>query len=184
MIVVLDSNVSSERIEEILSEMRALGLQGELMNDLAKPLIHVVDGPGRVARKLLRREGVQALIPTSGPRNRSRGRYFSPYHTLNWATAVLVVIGIVVALSGFLPPGLGEEIDRNHPAPIAVPWFLRAPAFLLRYGWPGSLALVVIFALVFFLPRIDRTSGTGAGRVPLLLVGLLVLAAYLALAVA
>lgn len=181
MIVVLDSNVSSERIEEILSEMRALGLEGELMSDLAKPLIHVVDGPGRVARKLLGREGVQALIPTSGPRNRSRGRYFFPYHTLNWGTAVLVVIGIVVVLSGFLPPGLGEEVDRNHPAPIAVPWFLRAPAFLLRYGWPGSLALVVIFAVVFSLPRIDRTSGTG--RVPLLLVGLLVLAVYLALAV-
>ena len=30
MIVVLDSNVTRERIEEILSEMRALGLEGEL----------------------------------------------------------------------------------------------------------------------------------------------------------
>ncbi len=183
MILVLDKAAEKQGIAKVLEELHALGLEGRLLESGDKPLIHVTRGQTKRARKLLGMEAVQAIVPTSGPRIRRHGRRFYPYHFIGWSAAALVLSGVLVFLSGQWPPGLGETVDSlaaPQAAEAALPWFLRAPVEIVErmgaLGWSiVGLGLVVLFAL----PWIDRSRGTGlARRWPFLILGLALAAAY------
>lgn len=186
MIVVLDQSATEDQVAEVFAELHRLGLEGRLLESGEKPVVHVTRGHTKRARKLLSLAAVQALVPTSGPRIRRHGRRFYPYHFLGWCAGALVLSGVLVLLSGQLPPGLGEPVsslvqDSGTDAPL--PWFLRAPmAVLERLGALGWLALLALLLALFALPWIDRTRGEGlARRLPFLVVGLAAAAGWLLL---
>lgn len=175
MIVVLARGTTSEQAADVLAELESAGLRGRVIEGFDNPLIHLTEGPTRAARSVLGREVVEGLVPTSGPRIRSQGRRFYPYHFINWSSAALVLLGVLVVLAGFFPPGVGAEIDVQHPAQVDVPWYLRAPVAMVRgfpdgLAWFGGLLLLGLAAAALLLPWIDRRGlGGRAGRLALAL---------------
>jgi len=184
MIVVLKGGSSDEQVAEVMRALEALGMTARILGQDGKPLIHVISGPTRRARRLLTMDRVQALVPTSGPRIREHGRRFYPYHFVGWCAGFLLLIGALVFLAGQLPPGLGEVVNVNAPPDHLVPpWYLRLPAGFLKgfparysaFAWPTLLGVGLLF---FLLPLLDRTRGRGLkARVALVLPGLLVILA-------
>ena len=163
MIVVLMRGTTVAQKQSILEELGRLGLRGRELDVLDKPLIHIVGGSARRARRLLRLERVEALVPTSGPRVRRVGRRLYPFHVINWCTAGLLLLGVLVVLAGYRPPGLGSTIDLvSPPSEIGVPWYMRGvQAFVALFprslAWLGWLAAATVAATVLLLPRLERT---------------------------
>lgn len=159
MIIVLESGTNEAQKTEILAELEKRGLRGRVLEGPVRPVIHVIEGSTRQARKLLGLERVEALVATSGPRIRREGRRFYPYHFIGWCAAGLILLGILVTLAGFLPPGLGAELDPRAPRPdLVAPWFLCAPVALLRFlpGMLGWVVLAAAFVLLLCVPLLDR----------------------------
>lgn len=175
MIVVLESGTSEEGQRAVLDALARHGLRGNVLDARHRPLIHVVGGPTRLARKVRGMEGVEALVATSGPRIRRQGRRFYPYHMIGWSAAALLLLGVLVALAGFLPPGLGADPDPRAATAFVAPWFLRAPLALLRL-FPGSLrplgwlALGALALALLCLPGLDRARVARPRPAPLRIV--------------
>lgn len=185
MIVVLRSGASEAEIGEVLKEIERRGMSGRVVHGGGKPLIHLVSGSTRRARRLLRLELVEGLVATSGPRVRRQGRRFYPYYFVHLSAGFVVLLGVLVLLAGQFPSGIGAPIDAQHPpSEIPEPWYARAPIALVALlpsarAWLGWLAVYLIAAAAFFLPFLDRRSGTSRGRWPVLLAGGLVAALWL-----
>lgn len=185
MIIVLERGTTEEQAKEIQDVLESYGLQGRYLATNEKPLIHVHQGPTRFARHALVMEYVEGLVPTSGPRVRREGRRFYPYHFLNWSAATLLLMGLLVVLAGFFPPGLGTALDiRQAPATTATSWYVRALDRLeaLLPPWLLGLLLAALFLGLLLLPLLDRSEGRGlrtrwpaAVAVGALFVGVLVL---------
>ncbi len=128
MILVLKPGIEKQEVDEVLRELELRGIEGRVLLCGPKPLVHLVSGPTRRARGLLKLEQVEALVPTSGPRVRRSGRRFYPYHFVHLSAACLLFAGVLVLLAGNFPPGLGDAIDQQHPpAELGYPWYVRAP---------------------------------------------------------
>lgn len=185
MILVLERGATPEQAEVVLQELERLGLKGRRIGAEDKPLIHVIEGRSRRASVLQNMDAVVGLVPTPGPRIRTRGRYFFPYHTINWFSLLLVIMGVLIVLAGFQPPGVGADIDRLAGPPVTtMVWYLRAPHALLLHGWIGALVLLSSCVLLFFLPRLDRsTDEKVSSRIVVVLAGLLLLACWLFLSI-
>ncbi len=171
MIVVLRPNVSEPEIAEVIDELGRRGCTARAVKSDGRSVVHIVSGSTRAARRLLRLEQVEAIVPTSGPRVRRVGRRFYPYHFVNWSAFGVAALGLLVFLAGQFPPGLGVDVDYRHP-PSAVdqPWYLRAPSAFIEL-FPESLSwlawtLIVIAPLgLLFLPIFDRSkSDAKSGR--------------------
>lgn len=190
MIVLLEPGASREVRARVLARLQALGLAGVELELGARCLIHVTHGHTRRARHLLGEPGVQALVPTSGPRVRRAGRRFYPFHSLCSGASGLVLLGALVLLAGFFPPGVAGVLAPGETAPAPHwPWYLAPARGLLRWvpdgpAWLGPSLLVALLALLLSVPLFDRSRGTGLrARAPALAAGLLVLAACIALGV-
>jgi hypothetical protein len=159
MIIVLKRGTEAEQVAEVVKEARRRGLEVHALTAGDKPVLHVVSGNTRRARKLLKLERVQALVPTSGPRVRRQGRRFFPYHFLNWSSAALMLLATLVLLAGQFPPGLGATPDSRAPVgALELPWYAASVARFLG-GLPGWASAVVLLAVPLFLlalPTIDR----------------------------
>lgn len=178
MIVVLRVGASEPEIHEVVDELARRGLVSRRFEAGGRQLLHIVSGPTRRARPLVKLDQVEAIVPTSGPRVRREGRRFYPYHFVNWSAFGVVLLGALVFLAGTFPPGIGREIDpRAAPAVLETPWYLHAPLSFVGL-FPPSLAwlawaLLALGALfVFALPFIDRSTGPKA-RVFRVIVGVL-----------
>lgn len=162
MIVVLQAGTTRDEREALAAELRGLGLEVRALEAGGKPLLHVVSGPTRRARRILRRERVEALVPTSGPRIRRSGNRIYPYYLVIWSGAGVLLFGIVVFLAGLFTPGSGPPVDVEHPPEtLSWPWYLRGlRAFLLLFPperrWLGWLALSVAGTCFALLPVLDR----------------------------
>lgn len=173
MIVVLRPGSTEEEIAEVLRLLERRGIEGRVVQTSEKPLVHLVSGPTRRARRLLKLEQVEAIVPTSGPRLREQGRRFYPYYFIHLSALCLVLLALLVLLAGHHPPGLGDEIDTQHaPAALSYPWYVRAPmAFVALFpasaAWLGWLCLYALAAAFFFLPLVDRSSAPARARWPL-----------------
>jgi len=184
MIIVLERGTTEAEMSDVMRRLEDLGLRGRVLDNLRKPVIHIIDGPALRARKLLPLERVEAVLRTSGPRIRREGRGFYPYHFINWSTAGLIVTGLLVLMAGFVPPGVGGEIDPHAPPEhLAAPWYLRAPFAFVRVfpqPWIGWLVLASLFAALFCLPLLDRSRGEGVrARMPVILIGIVVASAWI-----
>lgn len=185
MIVVLRVGASEPEIHEVVAELARRGLVSRRFESNGRHLLHIVSGPTRRARPLVKLDQVEAIVPTSGPRVRREGRRFYPYHFVNWSGFGVAMLGVLVFLAGTFPPGIGAEIDpRSAPSELASPWYVRVPLGFVGL-FPDSLTWLgwSLFALgslfVFGLPFVDRTSGTSA-RVFRIAVGVLLVAFLLA----
>lgn len=164
MILILEPGLSEEGRRAVLSALEGLGLRGNILNADVRPVVHVVAGPTRLARKLRRLEGVEAIVATSGPRVRRQGRRFYPYHFIGWCASGLLLLGALVALAGFLPPGLGADFDPRSQPQLGTPWFLRAPVAVLRLlpGTPGWIVLLALIGVLWWAPLLDRAASARA----------------------
>jgi hypothetical protein len=159
VIVVLERGSSEAQVAAVVAELERRGLSVRVVNGSEKPLIHVLEGPTRSVRAVLKMEAVQGLIPTSGPRVRREGRRFYPYHFIGWSAAALIALGVLVVLAGFFPPGLGAEVDViAPPSESTFPWYLRLPASGLARlpGWLATLLVAGLAGLALLLPILDR----------------------------
>ncbi len=181
MIVVLRPGTSQAEIDEVLALVERRGMTARVVHGGGKPLVHLLSGSTRRARKLLKLEQVEAVVPTSGPRVRAQGRRFYPYYVLHLSAASMLVLGALVLLAGHLPPGLGDEIDPRHaPDDLVYPWFVRAPiAFVALFpasaAWLGWLCLYALLLAVFLLPWLDRSRTGERSRWPLVAAALFAL---------
>jgi quinol-cytochrome oxidoreductase complex cytochrome b subunit len=188
VILVLDRGTTPEEVEAVLADLRARGVRANVLGGAEAPLIHLAAGRAGDLRRLRRRhERVQALVSTSGPRIRRKGRRFYPYHFLNWCAGGLLLVGALVLLAGHFPVGVGADLDPHRPAADApTPWYLRAPAAVIAL-LPGGLGWVVLAAValaVVLLPMLDRSEGTRtASRSMVILAGVVLAAAYVLLTI-
>lgn len=163
MIVVLKAGSSREEIDEVLQALERRGIGTRTVESDGRPIVHLVSGSTRRARKVLALDQVEAIVATSGPRIREQGRRFYPYYVIHLSAVGLLVLGGLVLLAGHLPPGLGDEIDvRRAPAQLEYPWYVRAPmAFVSLFppsaAWLGWLCLYALALAVFLLPFLDRS---------------------------
>lgn len=183
MIVLLRRGSTEEEVLEVEREMERRGLSGGRITLGGQPALHVISGPTRRARRLLRLEQVDGLVPTSGPRLRAQGRRFYPYHVVVLGAACVLLFGALVMLAGFLPSGMGGAIDpRAAPAHIADPWYARATLeFVALFppdsAWLAWLVLIAAGAAVLFLPVIDR-GGRERGRAGIVAAGIVLALAW------
>jgi len=167
MIVVLGPGTSDARRDEIVRELEGYGLGIRPLTGGGRTLLHVTSGPSRRARRVQRLDGVEALVPTSGPRLRRTGHRIYPYHFLHWCAAGIAILGLMVLWAGLFPPGPTSPIEPERPpADLAWPWYLRAPravltAFPPGLGWIGAGVLAAGALALLSLPWWDRTSGEG-----------------------
>jgi DAHP synthetase family protein len=161
MIIVLKHGTEAGDVAEVAAEAERAGLTCRVLTASDRPVLHVVRGETRRARRLLANEHVQALVATSGPRVRHEGRRFFPYHVLNWCSATLLLLAAIVLLAGQLPPGLGPAPDPRAPSPpLVLPWWIAwaARAFAGRPAWLAPLLFAGAFLLLLLLPTLDRLA--------------------------
>jgi len=183
MIVLLREGASPEDLQQVLDVLHELGLEGTGLPAGGRLSVHVRTRPAWSARRLRELPQVAALLSCRSPRAAREGIPFFPYHFISWTVLLLMVLSGLTLLAGFFPPGLGHPGDplAIPPGPGTVAWYFRPiTSFLDLFpeGWQslGSVLLLLIFALFFFLPSLDRTRGPALRqRLPIVLVGLLIL---------
>lgn len=163
MILVLRPGSTPEEVSEVLRELEARGCKGQALATGAGPVVHVVAGRTRRARRLKVLEQVVEIVPTSGPRVRREGWRFFPYHFVNWSAFGIALLGVLVFLAGLLPTGIGEPVDYSQPPEsLSQPWYLRVPlAFLHLFPpslfWLGWLLFGLLALALLLLPLLDRS---------------------------
>lgn len=164
MILVLDPSATAEQTAEVLEELARRGCSGQVLQTASGPVVHVTGGRARRARRLRALDQVLEIVPTSGPRVRREGWRFYPYHFVNWSAFGVVLLGLLVLLAGWLPTGIGDEVDYRHPAEsVSQPWYLRVPLafaglFPAALAWLGWLLLAALCLAFFLLPLLDRSG--------------------------
>jgi hypothetical protein len=173
VIVVLERGTRDEQVAEIVAELERRGLEVRAIRAGGKPALHVVGGDSARAHKALAFDEVEGLVATSGPRIRSAGQRFFPYHFVQWSAVGIVLLAVLTLLAGHYPPGLGAPIDvQRPPAQSVQPWYLRAPtAFVELFppslAWLGWLVVLALIGVVLLVPRFDRGTAPGLrGRWP------------------
>jgi quinol-cytochrome oxidoreductase complex cytochrome b subunit len=187
VIVVLERGATEAQVGQAVVMLEGRGLGVRVVHADGRPLIHVVSGDSRRARRALALEGVEALVPTSGPRVRKTGRRFWPFHFIRWSAVALVLISFLVLLAGQFPAGLGAPISAHQPpSEVSQPWYLRAPLrfvelFPAGLAWVAGLVLLALALLAFFLPHLDRSrSAALSDRLPAVGIGLLLVVLWIA----
>jgi quinol-cytochrome oxidoreductase complex cytochrome b subunit len=179
MIIVLERGAPPEQIQAVVDALQRRGLELRRLDHEGRALLHVVSGAPARARKVRRMEGVEALVPTSGPRYRREGQHFYPHHVIRWSALAMVLLGLLTFLAGQWPPGIGAPIDVQAPPPHpVVPWYARAPlAFVALFPahltWLGWLVFACLVFAFVFAPKLDR----GRARPLWVAAGVLALAA-------
>jgi quinol-cytochrome oxidoreductase complex cytochrome b subunit len=113
-------------------------------------------------------------VPPSVERSGARGRLrFFPDFLLRDMVGWLVAVGLLAALSAFLPWELGKKADPFAPAPSGIrpEWYFLWMFQALKYlpaeivGVPGETLGVLFFGLlavaILVLPLLDREAGKG-----------------------
>lgn len=163
MIVVLKPGTDHEEVEEVVAVLAKKGIETRVVSAGGKPVVHLLSGSTRGARRLLKLDQVEAIVPTSGPRLRAKGRPFYPYYVVHLAATAVLVLGALIVLAGHFPPGLGDVIDPHRaPEALEYPWYVRAPlSFVALFppdlAWLAWLCLYAMVFGVFLLPVLDRS---------------------------
>jgi quinol-cytochrome oxidoreductase complex cytochrome b subunit len=160
MLLELETDSTEEQADEILGRLQKMGYEGRLLRDGSRLLVHIVDQYGGSSRAIRGIPGVAAARRT--PRSL---RPFYPYHVINWSIISLGLLTVLVLLAGWLPPGLGPNVDLQAPPPgLGPPWYFRGlDQFLLFF--PEALAPLAVLAatlfwvVLFALPWLDRSAG-------------------------
>jgi len=181
VIVVLQPGSTDSQVRAVVAAVEGAGGRARPMRASGKPVVHVL-APGRLRPRRLRRlPGVQEVVPISPPSALAAPRAWFPYHFLGHLALGLLILGGLVFLAGFWPPGLGRA--PGETLVWVPPWYLRAlenGRTLLGGGGLGTTALVVMAVAIICLPELDRTrSASWRHRWPVLLLGFLFFLGFL-----
>lgn len=174
MIVLIRHDADPRAVEDFLDAVRARGLKVVPLEDRRGRAFDVV-GPGTDALFEMRDSpavaGILARRLPPGP-----GEPLWPHGVLRLAIGALLLLAILVLLSAFFPPGLGDRADLEAPPPprSSVEWYLRPVAALLDLApapFPGILVLALWLAFLLW-PFLDRApAGSARARLVVRVVG-------------
>jgi hypothetical protein len=170
MILVLRKGASDAQAEALLRRLEQAGQRGRLLHGSGRLLIHVVSGASELPEDLFHAAALETVLQPGGGRPGHLARPFYPYHFINWCIAGLGLLCLLALLAAFLPPGLGLPVELEHPpATIAPPWFFRGlEQFLGLFppglSWLAAALAVLVWAVLFLLPALDRFKPGSAGR--------------------
>lgn len=185
MIVLLSPGLGQAQAAAVLARAAELGLELVPL-DAGKGRAFEVVGPRRGEALGLR--GVPGVAEILTRRTAlTGGEPLWPHLALRVGALTLGLLGLLVLLAAFFPPGLGEAAGGEPAVGAPVEWFLRLPALLVGFDSLGAAFLAPLFWLLLaawpFLDRLDPQSAAGkalcAGRW-LVAVGLLLTVAWLA----
>ena len=168
MIILLRHDVTPAQVKDLNERIRALGLETVPHDDAKGQAIEVLgDERGRVLA-LGGRPGVEEILTRRLPL--AGGEPLWPHFALRLGILTIAVLVVVLLLSAFLPPSLGDSASTPLARRPSVEWYLRAPTAVLE-AFPASMrwlggTLVLLFGLgILCLPWIDRFDpATPRGR--------------------
>jgi hypothetical protein len=181
VIVLLQHDATAETIRQLTADIRALGLEVSPIEH-AKGRAYEVRGSdrGRVL-ELAHAPGVEAILTRRTAL--AGGEPLWPHFALRLSVVALSVLVVLILLSAFFPPGLGDRAEPGVSVDVTVEWYLRPMAGLLRH-LPKIGGIVVLLLWLAFLawPFLDRArTRRTAAMVRLMGVILLLFAIILAL---
>lgn len=164
MIVLLRPDADAAAAEGVAQALRRLGLDPVPLDDVRGRAFEVGGDPTGRVLELRRIPGVEEVLTRRTPLE--GGEPLWPHFALRLASVALVLLAVLLLLSAFTPPALGDRAVPDDGASRAVEWYLRPLAGLLA-RFPGAgRPLVGLFWLLFFLwPFLDRADpATPGGR--------------------
>lgn len=114
------------------------------------------------------------------PFEKEEGEPFFPYHNMDQAIVILLLIGVLLFLATFFPAPMEPPADPfETPAHIKPEWYFLAAYQFLKIAeeleflgaWAPKLLGValqgIIFALLLALPFVDRSPERNPARRPI-----------------
>lgn len=166
MIVLLKPGTTPEVAHAIADKIRGFGLQAVPLDDAKGRAFEVLGEERGQVLTLVGEPGVLEVLTRRVPL--TGGEPLWPHFALRVGILAVLVVSLLLLLTAFVPPGLGDPASGATRVDAPLEWYLRAPEVLLG-GLPGSLrvvggGLILLLGLgILFLPWIDRKL-SGAGR--------------------
>ncbi len=164
MIILLDHAAAPAEVKSLTEAIRALGLDAVPLEDNRGQALEVLGAdPGRVM-ELAEAPGVASILTRRTALE--GGEPLWPHGALRIAILAILLFVLLMLLSAFLPPGLGDPagsqtgaLDPTHD----VEWYLRPLAWVYRLSGDvgrriGGTAVLLFWVVLFLLPWIDRGS--------------------------
>ena len=162
MIVLLREGADDAQVEDLRSRIAALGFTVMRLDEGKGGALEVTGlvtspvlgsrGPPAVADILTRRRPIEGDEP------------LWPHGMLKLGMLLLLLLTIVLLLTGFLPPGLGDQAEATATRPVvALEWYLRPLAAFLAlfprsHPWIGGTLVLVLWLGLLLWPFLDRTD--------------------------
>ncbi len=166
MLVVFREGTVENEARRVARMMEAAGISCDVVVGLRKIVIHARTEDAELLAPFQNHPGIESMLPLSGSADSAEGYPFFPRQFFTNLMVMILVLGALVLLAGYLPAGLGARHDPLFaPAATNVEWYLLPVQKFLemltnRFASLGVL-LTGLFSLVFFLwPWVDRSGRT------------------------
>jgi len=162
MIVLLRSDVDDAQVQDLHDRIAGLGFQVMRLDEgkggafevtglVTSPVLAFRHHPA-VADILTRRRPVEGDEP------------LWPHGVLKIGMLLLFLLAVMLLLTGFFPPGLGDQAEATATAPsVTLEWYLRPLAAFLDLfpshpAWIGGTLVLVLWLGLLLWPFLDRTD--------------------------
>lgn len=188
MIVLLEPDAAPEAVREVVRAIEDLGLQAVPLEDAKGHALEVLGTDRGRALELRGTPGVQEILTRRTAL--SGGEPLWPHGVLRLAIMAVPLVVVILLLSVFFPPPLGDRVDpAAAEGTRVVEWYLRPvtavlDVFPVGVGFVGSAIIALYWILLFVWPFVDRVDpGTPRGRRTLLAIRVMGAAVILLLVV-
>ncbi|MHC5211104.1 MAG: hypothetical protein ACYTG2_10335 [Planctomycetota bacterium] len=179
MIVLLQTDADRATIEALMARLSDLGLEAAMLDGSKGRALEILgDDRGR-ALALRGAPGVREILTRRLPLE--GGEPIWPHFALRLGILSLLLLTVLVLLTAWFPPGLGDAAHPDTPrAGHAVEWYLRPAAGLVALApegapWIAGVIGFLLWGLLLVWPFLDGSSSKpSAGFVMLRFVGALV----------
>jgi len=168
VIVLLEPDASPETVREVVRAIQELGLKAIPLHEAKGNALEVLGAERGRALELRGTPGVQEILTRRTAL--TGGEPLWPHGALRLSIMALPLLVIILLLSVFFPPALGDRVDPTADGPRVVEWYLRPVTALLDLfptdaSFVGSLIIALYWILFFVWPFVDRADpGTPRGR--------------------
>jgi quinol-cytochrome oxidoreductase complex cytochrome b subunit len=162
VIVLIRPDADAVTVEALVRAIRELGLEAVHLDETKGRAIEVV-GSERGAALALRDQPAVAEILTRRARLVG-GDPIWPHFTLRLAILLVYLVTVLVVLTAFAAPGLGDLAEPTADSGTGAPeWYLRPlGAFLGLFPdglrWLGGTLVLLFWVLLFAWPFLDRSD--------------------------
>jgi len=178
MIVLVRPEAAKETLAGLMATVREMGLEvSPLEHGKGRGFEVTGDDRGRV---LTLREAPGVLEILTRRVALKGGEPLWPHFCLRVGILVLGLAVVLLLLSAFFPPGLGDRaVPEGGPSAGVVEWYLLPlQGFLALFSgparWVGGFLVLLLWLLFFFWPFLDRVDeSTAKGRRGVLLLRLM-----------